>query len=62
MNFLKSKTLWFSVLIAIGGVLEQSATLITQLVGQGNIGIVMMVISIAVAVLRVLTTAPLSEK
>ena len=62
MNILKSKTLWLSVLIAISGVLEQSATLITQIVGQGNIGIVMMVISIAVAVLRVLTTAPLSEK
>lgn len=62
MNFLKSKTLWFSVLLAIGGVLEQSVSLITQLVGQGNVGIVMMVISIAVAVLRVLTTVPLSEK
>ena len=58
----KSKTLWFSVLLAIGGVLEQSQSLVTSLVGADNAGLVMIGISVIVAVLRVVTTQPLSEK
>jgi hypothetical protein len=59
---LKSKTLWFAVLLAVGGILEQSQALVTQLVGQQNTGIVMLVISVIVAGLRVITTQPLSQK
>jgi hypothetical protein len=59
---LKSKTLWFAVLLAVGGILEQSQALVTQLVGQQNTGLVMLVISVVVAVLRVITTQPLSQK
>ena len=59
---LKSKTLWFAVLLAVGGILEQSQALVTQLVGQQNTGLVMLVISVVVAVLRVITTEPLSQK
>jgi len=59
---LKSKTLWFSVILAVGGILEQSQALVTQLVGQQNTGLVMLVISVVVAVLRVITTQPLSQK
>ena len=59
---LKSKTLWFAVLLAVGGILEQSQALVTQLVGQQNTGIVMLVISVVVAVLSVITTQPLSQK
>ena len=59
---LRSKTLWFSVLLAVLGVLEQSQALVTQLVGQQNTGLVMLVISVVVAVLRVITTQPLSQK
>lgn len=58
----KSKTLWFSVLLAIGGVLEQSQSLVTHLVGADNAGFVMIGISVIVAVLRVITTQPLSAK
>jgi hypothetical protein len=59
---LKSKTLWFAALLAVGGILEQSQALVTQLVGQQNTGLVMLVISVVVAVLRVITTQPLSQK
>lgn len=59
---LRSKTLWFAVLLAVGGILEQSQALVTQLVGQQNTGLVMLVISVVVAVLRVITTQPLSQK
>lgn len=62
MNALKSKTLWFSLLLAIGGIAEQSSAVITQLVGANNSGFVMLGISIVVAVLRVVTTQPLSDK
>lgn len=62
MNALKSKTLWFAVLLAAGGILEQSGAVITQLVGPNHSGYVMLGISICVAVLRVVTTQPLSEK
>lgn len=59
---LKSKTLGFAVALAILGVLEQSTSLVTQVVGQSNVGFVMMAISVVVAVLRVYTTQALSDK
>lgn len=59
---LKSKTIAFSVLLAVLGVLEQSHGVVTQIVGAGNAGAVMVVISVAVAVLRVYTTQALSDK
>ncbi len=62
MNYLKSKTLWFAILLAVGGVLEQSQAVVTQLVGPENTGIVMLGISVGVALLRVVTTQPLSKK
>ncbi len=62
MNYLKSKTLWFSLLIAIGGILEQSQAVVTQLVGPANTGWVMLVISVGVAILRIVTTQPINQK
>lgn len=62
MNILKSKTILFSVLLAIGGILEQSQSLVTQLVGPQNTGLVMLAISSVVAILRAVTTQPLNEK
>jgi len=58
----KSKTIWFAILLAVGGILEQSQSVITQLVGAQNTGLIMLVISIIVAVLRIVTTQPISAK
>lgn len=58
----KSKTIWFAILLAVGGILEQSQSVITQLVGLQNTGLIMLVISIIVAVLRIVTTQPISAK
>lgn len=58
----KSKTIWFAVLLAFLGALEQSTSVVTQFVGPENSGFVMLVISVIVAVLRVVTTQPLSAK
>jgi hypothetical protein len=62
MSYLKSKTLWFAILIAIGGILEQSQAVVSQLVGPANTGWVMLVISVGVAVLRIITTQPINQK
>ena len=62
MQALKSKTLWFAILIAIGGILEQSQAVVTQLVGPANTGWVMLVISVGVAILRIITTQPINQK
>ena len=62
MNALKSKTVLFALALGLLGVAEQSSAVITQLVGQQNVGIVMMVIGVITAILRVVTTVPLSDK
>jgi len=62
MQALKSKTLWFAILIAVGGILEQSQAVVTQIVGPANTGWVMLVISVGVAVLRIITTQPINQK
>jgi len=62
MSYLKSKTLWFAILIAIGGILEQSQAVVSQIVGPANTGWVMLVISVGVAVLRIITTQPINQK
>jgi len=62
MQYLKSKTLWFAILIAVGGILEQSQAVVTQIVGPANTGWVMLVISVGVAVLRIITTQPINQK
>jgi len=62
LNILKSKTILFSILLAVGGILEQSQAVITQLIGAGHTGYFMLGVSIVVAILRVVTTMPLTEK
>ena len=62
MQALKSKTLWFALLIAVGGILEQSQAVVSQIVGPANAGWVMLVISVGVAILRIITTQPINQK
>jgi len=62
MGALKSKTIWFSVLIAVLGVLEMQSELVRQVVGPERFGAVMLLIGIVSAVLRVVTVKPLAEK
>lgn len=65
-GILKSKTMLFAVLLAVLGVLEAQANVLRDLLlpylGDLWTGLVLMVVAIAVAVLRVVTTVPLSEK
>lgn len=61
MKFFKSKTINFSMLLAIFGTLEQNFHLIKDNLGE-NYGIAFIVISIIVAGLRVVTTEALDAK
>lgn len=60
MTYLKSKTIWFAIILAALSVLQGYVNLLPlSPIGQMYAGIV---ISIAVTVLRIVTTQPLSEK
>lgn len=62
MHFTRSKTLWFSAILAVLGAMELHSALLRDLVGAEHFGAVMLAISVVTAVLRVVTTQPLSEK
>jgi len=62
MKAFKSKTIWFSMILAVFGVLEMQSELVRQVVGPDKFGAVMLLISAVTAVLRVVTTKAISEK
>lgn len=62
MNALKSKTILFSIVVAVMGVLEQYQSVISTAVGAENSGLVILIISVITAGLRTVTTTPLSSK
>jgi hypothetical protein len=59
---LKSKTLWFALALAVFGVIEMQAKLFAQYMTPEAFGLFNIAVGLIVAVLRVLTTVPLSEK
>lgn len=59
---LKSKTLWFALALAIFGVVEMNVKYFSNYLTPEIFGLFSILISVIVAVLRVLTTTPLSEK
>lgn len=61
MKLLKSKTINFALLLAMFGAAEQNLPLVQDALGD-KYGWVMMAVAAIVAVLRVVTTKPLSEK
>lgn len=59
---LKSKTLWFALALAIFGVVEMQIKYFSNYLTPELFGLFSILVSVIVAVLRVLTTTPLSEK
>ena len=59
---LKSKTVWFNVLLAVLGGLELMGAHLTTLWGSQVAAAIMLSGAVANLVLRALTTKPLSEK
>ncbi len=60
MNLLKSKTVWYAILIAVLSIVQGYIGLLPMTpVAQMIIGII---ISVGIVILRLLTTQPISEK
>jgi len=63
---LKSRTMWFSLALALFGALEAASGLVREslqsMFGSSTVAVVLLTISVVTAVLRVVTTMPLSEK
>lgn len=61
-SLVRSRTMIFAALLAALGVIETQFRLIAHLIPAELHGLVLIVIAVAVAVLRVVTTKPLSER
>ena len=60
MNLLKSKTVWYAIVIAVLSIVQGYIGLLPMTpVAQMIIGII---ISVGIVILRLLTTQPISEK
>jgi len=59
---LKSKTIWFSIILAVFGVLEASTQYLQDMIDAKYFGFVVIGIGMITAILRVVTTLPLDEK
>lgn len=59
LQVIKSRTILFALLLAVLGVVEQNAQIVSIFFGPQNQGVVMLIISVLVALLRVVTTVPL---
>ena len=60
MNLLKSKTVWYAIIIAVLSIVQGYIGLLPMTpVAQMAVGIV---ISVGIVILRLLTTQPVSEK
>jgi len=60
MNLLKSKTVWYAILIAVLSIVQGYIGLLPMTpVAQMVVGII---ISVGIVILRLLTTQPISEK
>lgn len=62
MAWMKSKTLWFALALAVFGVIEMNVKIFSSYLTPESFGVFSILVSITVAILRVVTTLPLSEK
>ena len=61
-RIIRSKTMWFSILLAVLGVIQASMDVFTPYVSAQSMGFLTLLIGILVAVLRVVTTNSLEDK
>lgn len=60
--WMKSRTLWFALALAVFGVIEMNVKVFSSYFTPELFGWFSIFISVIVAILRVITTTPLSEK
>lgn len=61
-RIIRSKTMWFSILLAVLGVIQASMDVFTPYISPQSMGGLTLLIGILVAVLRVLTHNSLEDK
>ena len=62
MGALKSKTMWFSILLVLFGALMDNSVYLKDLIPPQYFSLIMVAIGIIVAMLRMATTQPLATK
>ena len=62
MGALKSKTMWFSLLLVLFGALMDNSVYLKDLIPPQYFSLIMVAIGIIVAMLRMATTQPLATK
>lgn len=61
-RYMKSRTLWFSLLLVIFGALFDNFSYLQSVIDERYYGISFVAIGLITAILRFLTTQPLDEK
>lgn len=61
-QFLRSKTIWLSMALSALGVLQASMDAFTPYISPQSAGLISVGVGAAVAMLRILTSQPLSDK
>lgn len=56
---MKSRTMWFSLLLVVFGALLDNFSYLQSVIDQRYYGIILVIIGVIVAVLRFLTTGPM---
>lgn len=62
MKTMRSKTMWFSLLLVVFGALFDNFSFLQNVIDQKYYGILLVAIGIVVAILRFVTTQPLDNK
>jgi hypothetical protein len=62
LSIIKSKTIVFSVILAVLGTIESQVGVLQPYMTKEVFGIISLTVASIIAVLRVITTTPLSEK
>jgi hypothetical protein len=62
MKTMRSKTMWFSLLLVIFGALLDNFSYLQNIIDQKYYGLLLVAIGIIVAILRFVTTQPLDNK
>lgn len=61
-RYMKSRTMWFSFLLVVLGALLDNFSYLQNVIDPKYYGVILVVIGVVVAILRFITTQPMSEK
>ena len=58
----KSKTIWFAIVLSILGAIQDNIPELKDSISQDSYGTILQCVAIVIAILRTVTTKPLSDK